>query len=191
MLAAFIIAIAFFSFWSIYFSTLVNADSLTAAMRRNRFNRILQFVRRDASVADIGGDHGILSVALANISENGRRVTYIDISDAAVHNARQSISNAGLQNSIQVFCGDGIQPLLNSREKVNTVIAAGMGCMTTIRILANNPKLEALNHYEQKTDSDCGILNEKSSMMNCMDQLHAENIIVQVSKLQVACSIDI
>jgi release factor glutamine methyltransferase len=71
--------------------------------------RLLTACNRDAVILDIGTGSGAIAVALAKEMKNS--VLYAeDISPAALAVARQNIAEQGLQERIQLVCGNGPAP---------------------------------------------------------------------------------
>lgn len=102
------------------------------------------------SIADVGTDHGLLALALAGTGcFDG--VVGTDVSELALSNGAYQLlekirkyqgSEADLQIQKQdildrlSFCnGNGLEPLLNRKQPVNTICIAGMGIPSMITIL--------------------------------------------------------
>lgn len=85
---------------------------------------MINFVPKGSRVADIGADHGYLSIELAK----NRRADFLiatDKNSGPLDAAKKNIAAAGLDNVIETRIGDGLQ-ILNAGE-VDTVCIGGMG----------------------------------------------------------------
>lgn len=85
---------------------------------------MINFVPKGSRVADIGADHGYLSIELAK----NRRADFViatDKNSGPLDAAKKNIAAAGLDNVIETRIGDGLQ-ILNAGE-VDTVCIGGMG----------------------------------------------------------------
>ena len=93
-------------------------------------------------VADIGCDHGYLSIHLLT---NGIAASVIasDIRQGPLESAIRNAKKYGVQNKIQFYLSDGVQ---NIPRQFDTLICAGMGADTMISILSAAPWLKN-EHY--------------------------------------------
>ena len=96
----------------------------------NRLKTIADMVRT-TSVIDVGCDHGLLDVYLAQ--EKHIPCIASDISENALKQARENIDKYQVQDFVQVICTNGLQGIHVSSE--DTVILSGMGTHTIIEIL--------------------------------------------------------
>jgi tRNA (adenine22-N1)-methyltransferase len=97
-----------------------------------RLSALAEWVPQGARFADIGTDHAMLPVYLA---QNGK-VEYAvagDVHAGPVEAARRQVSEAGLEGVVSVRLGDGMSVL--SPGEVDTVTIAGMGGSLMVRIL--------------------------------------------------------
>lgn len=98
-----------------------------------RLSALAEWVPQGARFADIGTDHALLPVFLA---QNGK-ITFAvagDVHDGPVEAAKRQVSEAGLEDVISVRMGDGMAVL--TPGEVDTVTIAGMGGSLMARILA-------------------------------------------------------
>ena len=103
-----------------------------------RINAMINFVTAGSRVADIGADHGYLSIELAK----SRRADFIIATDKNVgplDAAKKNISAAGLENFIETRLGDGLK-VLNVGE-VDTICIGGMGGALICTILDESPQI--------------------------------------------------
>ena len=113
-----------------------NKNSITSIGRR--FQRIINFVPTDHSVADIGGDHGQITALLTENLNKECSITYIDKSQTAYEKARNYLNSCCLDNRIQMYNGDGLAPLLEPQSSCDTLILAGMGSSTVGNIISSS-----------------------------------------------------
>ncbi|MEG2394281.1 MAG: class I SAM-dependent methyltransferase, partial [Ruthenibacterium sp.] len=93
------------------------------------------FVRRGCVCADIGCDHGKLSVALA-AGGLCKRVIACDISEAPLSHARAALAAAGCENA-ECRLGSGLSVL--RPDEVDDIVIAGLSGVTLTQILAAAP----------------------------------------------------
>ena len=101
----------------------------------DRLKIIAGKIEKGETMADIGSDHGFLPVYLC---ENNicQKVIVTDISGASLQKARTAFSLYKGDAHVDFRVGDGLGPL--SCGEVDTVVAAGMGGVTIIKILKEN-----------------------------------------------------
>ncbi|MCI5883740.1 MAG: class I SAM-dependent methyltransferase [Eubacterium sp.] len=95
-------------------------------------------VPHGAKVADIGCDHGYVSIYLA---EKGkcRNVIAMDINQGPLEIARKNIELAGLTERIECRRSDGVDKL--EPGEADTLMIAGMGGMLVCEILKKKPEV--------------------------------------------------
>lgn len=93
-----------------------------------------------ARVADIGCDHGYLSIHLL---QNGQAVFAhaSDLREKPLQKARENAALFGVAEKMQFSCADGLSAV--APDSVDTVVCAGMGADTICSILAQTPWLKA------------------------------------------------
>ncbi len=90
-----------------------------------------KFVRPGARVADVGCDHGYLSIHL--LAQGIASTVYAsDINEAPLSSAVINARKYGVQNNIFFFLSNGVQKI---PRDFDTLICAGMGADTIISIL--------------------------------------------------------
>ena len=85
-------------------------------------------------MADIGTDHAQLPVALVYEQAVPRAIA-IDNRPGPLMGARTTIANAGVQATVEIRLGNGLQPL--QAHEVDTVVVAGMGGMKMTSLVDN------------------------------------------------------
>jgi len=101
-------------------------------MRKERLEKIIQYISEDAPVADIGTDHGYIPVRLARkgfVSE----LYACDINEGPLDNARRNAAEAGLDRNIKFVLSDGFDNL--DLSGIRYLITAGMGGETCCGIM--------------------------------------------------------
>lgn len=98
---------------------------------RQRLSPLVELTSKEARVvADIGCDHGLLSIALAQ-ADKRRKVIGIDISLEALQQGAFQLPH---QDNLSFVEGRGLEPLLKKQPMtVDTVCIAGMGVNTMIK----------------------------------------------------------
>lgn len=108
-----------------------------------RLKVIADFAIDAKNAADIGCDHGKISIYLAN---QGANVHAVDISLPSLKKAKKLAAIEGVEDNIKFYCDDGLQSIQN--VKLDAVIIAGMGHRMIKNILDNNiecvKKIDAL-----------------------------------------------
>ena len=96
------------------------------------------FVGRGNRVADIGCDHGYLSIHLLT---NGiaRSCIASDVNDGPLQSAQSNARKFGVANKIEFYLSDGVQ---NIPRDFDDLVCAGMGADTMIHILSSAPWLK-------------------------------------------------
>ena len=104
----------------------------------SRMQAVMDFVEAGSRVADVGADHGYLSIALI---ESGR-ATRVIATEKNIHPfeaATKNICAAGLSDVIELRLGDGLKVL--AAGEVDTICIAGMGGALIAKILDDAPEV--------------------------------------------------
>lgn len=97
-----------------------------------RLSALAAWVPEGARFADIGTDHALLPVYLAETGKVKFAVAG-DVNKGPVEAARRQVASAGLQSVVSVRQGDGLKVL--EPNEVDTVCIAGMGGSLMVRLL--------------------------------------------------------
>ncbi|MBO4901589.1 MAG: SAM-dependent methyltransferase [Lachnospiraceae bacterium] len=99
-----------------------------------RLQAIADLVEPCRVVADIGCDHGFLSIRLV---EDGKaeHVIASDVNEGPIKRAREHIHTEGLDDRIETIQCDGLSGIM-----ADTVIIAGMGGNLMLKILRDSPE---------------------------------------------------
>ncbi len=102
-----------------------------------RLTQCCAFIPKGAVVADIGCDHGYLSIYLL---KNGiaQKVIAADIGEQPLQSAMSNARRFGVEENIQFYLSDGAA---NIPRDFTHMVCAGMGADTMIHILENAPWL--------------------------------------------------
>ena len=113
----------------------VNVIEVMKAVKLSaRLRAISEFIDDGASVADIGTDHGLLPVYLAQTGLAGR-IFASDISAASLDAAYRSASEYNVTDLITFIAAPGLDGI--SPAEVDTIIIAGLGGETILSMLTN------------------------------------------------------
>ena len=147
-----------------------------------RINAMINFVSAGSRVADIGADHGYLSIELIR-SRRADFVIATDKNSKPLDAAKKNISSAGFENFIETRLGDGLQ-ILNVGE-VDTICVGGMGGALICKIFDDAPNI--LNSVENliiqpmnAVDKVKNYLAEKNFHIADIDLAEAGGIIYEI-----------
>ena len=118
----------------------------------DRLESIIELVPKGLVCADIGCDHGFVSIELVsrNISP---RVIGMDLRKGPLERARENVLDAGLQDRIQLRLSNGFEKL--SPGEVGTAVIAGMGGMLMTDIIENGmPVVKQLEEFVVQPQSN-------------------------------------
>lgn len=108
----------------------------------NRLLKCAEFVRPGAKVADVGCDHGYLSIHL--LTQGIAAGVYAgDVNEGPLQSAVIHAKKFGVSENIHFYLSDGVR---NLPRDFDTLICAGMGADTIISILEAAPWLKNENY---------------------------------------------
>ena len=104
----------------------------------NRLLACCEFVNKGDRVADVGCDHGYLSIHLL---QNGiaRSIIASDVAEGPLLSAQRNARKFGVSKNISFYLSDGVQ---NIPREFDTLVCAGMGADTMMSILDAAPWLK-------------------------------------------------
>ena len=147
-----------------------------------RINSMVNFVPKGSRVADIGADHGFLSISLV---ENSRAdfVIATDKNAGPIAAAKKNIAAAGLEKKIETRLGDGLQ-VLNVGE-VDTICIGGMGGALICKILEDAPEIfssveNLILQPMNATEKVSALLSEKNFFIADVDLAEVGGIIYEI-----------
>lgn len=98
----------------------------------NRLNAVIALADKADCLADVGCDHGFVSVELINRGI-ARRMIAMDVREGPLSRAKEHIIQCNLQNVIETRISDGVTAL--NKNEADGIIVAGMGGNLVIHIL--------------------------------------------------------
>ena len=123
-----------------------------------RLLSIANLVDDNSKVADIGCDHGLVSIYLAMNKQN-ISIIASDINQNALDNAIKNINKYHLEDKIKVCLSNGLD---NINDEIDTIIISGMGGHTIVDILTNNQeKLNTVNNIIIQSNNDIEYVRRK------------------------------
>lgn len=123
-----------------------------------RMKAIADMVSDGLSVADIGCDHGFVSIYLVN-EKHAPRVIAMDVNKGPLLRAKEHILQYGLDEVIETRLSDGAQKL--APGEVEAAVIAGMGGRLTIRIIEESfDKFKAMKEFVLSPHSDVSVVRE-------------------------------
>lgn len=98
----------------------------------NRLNHVMAMVSETDCGADVGCDHGFVSIELV---ERGiaRRMIAMDLREGPLSRAREHVAERGLESRIELRLSDGVKAL--KVGEADAMVVAGMGGNLVIHIL--------------------------------------------------------
>jgi tRNA (adenine22-N1)-methyltransferase len=123
-----------------------------------RLQSIADIITFYDTIADIGCDHGKLSVYLI-INRLCNKVLATDISPLSLRKTQKLAQKKQIENKVITLCGDGLKPLIDYGEKIDLAIIAGMGGREIIKIIKQDQEL--INHYILSPQQNTPFLREK------------------------------
>lgn len=123
-----------------------------------RMQMVADMVSRGNVLADIGCDHGFVSIYLL---ENGicPKVIAMDVNEGPLLRAREHIEERGLSSYIDVRLSDGMEKLLLG--EADSILIAGMGGRLVIRILTDcMEKAKALKEIVLQPQSELHLVRQ-------------------------------
>ncbi len=106
----------------------------------DRLEVISSYIEESDNVIDIGCDHALLDIYLAK--KYNKKYIASDLRESVIKIAKENIEKYRVTDNIELRCGDGLSTIDDS---INTIVIAGMGFQTIIKILSNKEKLKNIN----------------------------------------------
>lgn len=151
-----------------------------------RLQVVADYVEDNSKIVDIGCDHGLLSIYLANKYSN-IKIIASDVNSNALSSAISNIKNSGLEDRIETRLGSGLDVVTS--DEIDTIVIAGMGSNTIVGILKYaKDKLENVNSIIVQSNTDLYFLRKNIVMLGYYieDEVLVEdkNIIYTVIKFK-------
>jgi len=123
-----------------------------------RLEVVASFIKDNSKIIDIGCDHGLLSIYLANKYKNVKIIAS-DVNQNALSSAINNIKAANLEDRIETRLGSGLE--IVSPEEIDTIVIAGMGSNTIVGILKYaKEKLVNVNSIIVQSNTDLYFLRK-------------------------------
>lgn len=132
-----------------------------------RLQNVAELVTPGLRVADIGCDHGYLSIYLME-NRLSEHIIAMDINRGPLERAKENIEQAGLSAYIETRLSDGLQEL--KKNEADCLVMAGMGGRLMIHIL--DEKKELLQDVNEI------ILQPQSEVMKVRQYLEQEHYLI-------------
>ncbi|KRL61278.1 tRNA (adenine(22)-N(1))-methyltransferase [Latilactobacillus fuchuensis] len=111
-----------------------------------RLATVAQFVPENSRLADIGSDHAFLPIYLSQQKRIQAAVAG-EVITGPFEIAHQHVQNYGLQTTIDVRLGDGLEVLSPTDDGIDCIVIAGMGGLLITEILERGQ--QHLNGHER------------------------------------------
>jgi len=126
-----------------------------------RLQLVADFIEKDAAVADIGTDHGLLPIYLV-LNNLVSKITASDISEGSLHSAVKNAGLYGVNDQISFVRAPGLTGI--SENDADTIVVAGVGGETIIEILdgapwLRQPDIHCVLQPQSKLDELCSWLD--------------------------------
>lgn len=149
-----------------------------------RLEVVSSFIKDSSKIVDIGCDHGLLSIYLAQKYKN-IKIIASDVNKNALSSAINNIKKYKLEDRIETRLGSGLDVI--SPEEIDTVVIAGMGSNTIVGILKySKDKLVNVNNIIVQSNTDLYFLRKNITSIgyHIEDEILVEdkNIIYTVIK---------
>ena len=124
-----------------------------------RLEKIATYIENNSSIIDIGCDHALLDIYLAQTKEN-INIIASDINPKALQNAKTNIKKYNLEDKIKIKESKGLEQI--DTTSLDTIVIAGMGSHTITGILYDNiQKTKKINTLILQSNNDLDFLRTK------------------------------
>lgn len=144
-----------------------------------RLKEIASLIKKEDNVIDIGCDHGYLSIYLAKMGCS--KLIASDINSNALNNAIANIKKEKLENKIETILSNGLENI--DTQDYNTLIIAGMGTSTILKILNNKDKLKNIEKIIIQSNND--LFSLRKAMNNKGYIINQELVVLDKNKYYV------
>jgi len=126
-----------------------------------RLKSIANYIEDNSNIVDIGCDHALLDIYLAQ-SKKSINIIASDINKNALNNAKKNIKKENLEHKIKTILSNGLENI--DTINLDTIIISGMGTHTIVGILYNNlKKLKTIKTIIIQSNNDLDFLRYKLS----------------------------
>ena len=120
----------------------------------NRLQKIANLVDIHDKIADVGCDHAYLSIYLAE-NKLCEGIIATEVVEGPYNIALNNIKKYHLENKKNLYLTNGLE---NVDDEINTIIIAGMGANTMIKILNNYKKINKIDKLIVQSNNDWELL---------------------------------
>lgn len=152
-----------------------------------RLQAVADLLDSHETIADIGCDHGFVSIYLIN-TKKAKKCIAMDVNQGPIEKAKEHIGEEGLNTYIETRISDGAKELKFLEEgggerklEAEAAILAGMGGRLTIRIIEESlEKFLAMKEFILQPQSEIWKVREYVEQIGC--RIAKENMIMEEGK---------
>ena len=96
-----------------------------------RLETVASLVEENRSIIDIGCDHALLSIYIADC-KNPKKVIASDNKEGPLVHAKENVEKYKMTDKVKIKLGDGVDPI---EEDIDTIIMSGIGGLNIVGIL--------------------------------------------------------
>ena len=119
-------------------------------MKQKRLENITSFLTIQDAFIDIGTDHAYIPIHMAK--KGCQNILATDIHPKALEIAKKNIAKEHLENQIKTVVADGLKKI--DTQNYDTLVIAGMGASTIIKILSLTQKLTTIKNIIIESNND-------------------------------------
>lgn len=124
-----------------------------------RLEAIASFIKDNTNIIDVGCDHALLDIYLAQKYQN-INIIASDINKNALENAKKNIKKYKMEKRIATILSKGLENI--NISNTDTIVISGMGSHTITGILYNSlSKLKKVNTLILQSNNDLDFLRNK------------------------------
>lgn len=102
-----------------------------------RLETVAQLVEKDSKIIDVGCDHALLDIYLADRNQCSKIIAS-DNKSGPLEHAKENLKKYKLESKVSLKLGNGIETI---EEDIDTIVISGMGGLNIIGILKYKPHL--------------------------------------------------
>lgn len=123
-----------------------------------RLQVVANLIQDNKKIIDIGCDHGLLSIYLAEKYKN-IKIIASDVNKNALNSAIENIKKSSMQDIIETRLGNGLEVV--TKDEIDTIVISGMGSNTIVGILKKSKdKLTNVNNIIVQSNTDLYFLRK-------------------------------
>lgn len=123
-----------------------------------RLQVVANLIQDNKKIIDIGCDHGLLSIYLAEKYKN-IKIIASDVNKNALNSAIENIKKSSMQDIIETRLGNGLEVV--TKDEIDTIVISGMGSNTIVGILKKSKdKLANVNNIIVQSNTDLYFLRK-------------------------------